>query len=411
VVLDDFGGGNILSRSLTPPVAIINAPAESSFYAAGDTIRLEGSTMDENSTPRFRWEVDTHHNNHVHPGTFVSGHATDLFIGQNHDDGTGVFLRARLIVTDAGFSDTASVDLFPETDLTPSEVALVPAPDSAGDEQYRFWIRNRGRMLAPRSRWVMQVDGTEIGHGDTTVAALDSVQISLRAKPLADGLHALRVTVDSLNTVVETDESNNVREQDLGSEWSTLFVNAPRVRALSMVALVFWVAKESGLGTVYYGTTVDLGDSVVARRDTTVHRLLLRGLEPDTRYYFMVTVPDSAGHIHLGPVTSFVTKSDTSTIAPAGIRNFGLSAPFPTPSRGDVRFTAQIPRRSRVRIQVFDLQGRAIWTDRDRDLQRGSRTLSWPGTDANGVRVRPGLYLARVELDRHVYLRRILLVP
>jgi hypothetical protein len=407
-VLDDFGGGTILSRSFSPPVAIISAPAESSFYATGDTVRLEGSAVDDNGTPRFRWQVDTHHNNHVHPGTFVSRRASDFFIGENHDDGTGAFLRANFIVTDGGLADSVFVDLFPRVDLTASEVTIVPsAPDSLGDYEYRFWIHNLGPMLAPYSRWVLQADGMEIAHGDTLVAGLDSVEIVSRDPPPAEGTHTLRLTVDSLRTVVETDESNNARVQTVTGpdRWAQLFVTAPMVKPLTFVAVVSWVAKVEGFGTVSFGTTPDLGDSVVAMRDTTVHRLLLRMLTPETRYYYMVSVADSLGNLHPGPVMSFITNPDTISG-----RSFELSAPFPTPSNGGIQFTVLLPHRGSVRMQVFDLQGRAIWID-DRPLLRGLRTLSWPGTGANGERVRPGLYFARVEYDQHAYVRRIILVP
>ena len=50
-------------------------------------------------------------------------------------------------------------------------------------------------------------------------------------------------------------------------------------------------------------------------------------------------------------------------------------------------------------------------TSRDRSFGRGTRSLAWPGTDAHGLRVRPGLYFARIEYEERAYLRRIVLIP
>jgi len=104
-------------------------------------------------------------------------------------------------------------------------------------------------------------------------------------------------------------------------------------------------------------------------------------------------------------MVSFVTSPDTLSGRP-----FDLSTAFPTPSNGGVRFSALLPRRGRVRLQIFDLQGRSVWTD-DRSFGRGTRSLAWPGTDAHGLRVRPGLYFARIEYEERAYLRRIVLIP
>src|SRR6185369_9345661 len=97
--LDDFGGGNVVLAVNTPPTAIIVAPTNGGFYAAGDTIRLNGDGSDAQDTAAqlaYHWQVDLHHNNHVHPSSYVSDLRNDFLLGENHDDGTGVFLVIQL---------------------------------------------------------------------------------------------------------------------------------------------------------------------------------------------------------------------------------------------------------------------------------------------------------------------------
>src|SRR6185503_16625191 len=149
--LDDFGGGNIVLNPNTKPDATIDAPVPPFFFAEGDTIHLEGSATDGQDPPgalQYHWQVDLHHNTHIHPGTFVADGPSMSFVGENHDDGTGVFLRALLIVTDTGgLKDTTSVDLFPEIDLEPSVVTTTPGtPGTTAPATWRFAIVNHGGM-------------------------------------------------------------------------------------------------------------------------------------------------------------------------------------------------------------------------------------------------------------------------
>jgi len=213
--LDNFGGGTASLLSNTPPIATILKPLDRSFYAEGVVVQLAGSGSDTQDPPgnlRYHWQVDLHHNNHIHPSSFVSDSATASFLGQNHDDGTGVYLAIQLTVTDAGgMSDTAKVSIFPEIDLWPSPVVTAPSqPSTTAPSLYRFTLHNGGRMPAPWSHWMLVADSQVLAQGDTLVPKLDSVAVSLVLPPsLAAGSHAVRVAVDTLGQVVETSETNN----------------------------------------------------------------------------------------------------------------------------------------------------------------------------------------------------------
>ena len=59
-------------------------------------------------------------------------------------------------------------------------------------------------------------------------------------------------------------------------------------------------------------------------------------------------------------------------------------------------FKLTAPRPARVR--VYTLAGRPVWEHVQR-LQSGRFSLRWDGTDLNGCKVPPGLYLCQVDLD------------
>jgi hypothetical protein len=159
-----------------------------------------------------RWEVDLHHNTHVHPSSWTNDSTGLTLVGEDHDDGTGIRLRGRFIATDTGgLRDTAWVNLFPEVDLRASAVATTPGtPGTLAPAEWSFTIANDGRMPAPWFHWQLVAGGAVLAEGDTLVPALDSVLVVRELPPsLAAGDHGVRVVVDSAGAIVETDEDDN----------------------------------------------------------------------------------------------------------------------------------------------------------------------------------------------------------
>ena len=218
---DNFGGGNVTSNVNTKPVATIVAPLNNSFYYAGQTVAMTGTALDA-QTPSdslaFIWVVDLIHNNHVHPGNFNVTGANASFVGENHDDGTGVHLRVKLSVSDpqGAVSDTAKVDIWPEIDLNAAAVTVAPASPIAGQSaHYSITLNNTGRMPAPVSRWVLRAGSTVVAQGDTVVPGLSSLVIERDATLPTVGTFTLRLTADSLAAVYETSETNNTSTRAL----------------------------------------------------------------------------------------------------------------------------------------------------------------------------------------------------
>ena len=51
----------------------------------------------------------------------------------------------------------------------------------------------------------------------------------------------------------------------------------------------------------------------------------------------------------------------------------------------------------RARLDVFDASGRRVTTLVDGFVPEGAHAARWTGTDAQGRRVKPGLYFVRLE--------------
>ena len=116
----------------TAPTAQILTPASGTTYVAGTTITFSGSATDaeDGALPAsaFVWQVDLHHDTHVHDGTpFSAGSKTGSFIIPNSGEvSDNVFYRLILTVTDAGGLKTSTyVDIQPRK--TTFSLATSPA--------------------------------------------------------------------------------------------------------------------------------------------------------------------------------------------------------------------------------------------------------------------------------------------
>ena len=230
-----FGGGNVRMDVSTPPRVTVFTPADSAFFADRDTVRLSGLGEDDQDLAgmlRYHWQVDLHHNNHVHPAVETSESPTLSFVAENHDDGTGVWLAASLTVTDSqGMTATSTVHLFPAIDLQPTAVATFPSEPGAADSvTYRFAILDNGRMPAPISHWRLLAGATVLAEGDTLVPSGGRVDISRRLPPLLTaGTYSLQLVVDSRGAVPETNETNNVASRTLVVRSGAGVVGVPRL--------------------------------------------------------------------------------------------------------------------------------------------------------------------------------------
>ena len=83
-----------------------------------------------------------------------------------------------------------------------------------------------------------------------------------------------------------------------------------------------------------------------------------------------------------------------------------LSNGSPNPAAGPIDFALDLPRAATVQWAVFDVQGRAVWSE-ERSIGAGTARLHWDGTSSRGERVAKGIYLARVRVDGTQFMRRI----
>jgi DNA-binding beta-propeller fold protein YncE len=99
-----------------------------------------------------------------------------------------------------------------------------------------------------------------------------------------------------------------------------------------------------------------------------------------------------------------------ASAAPDGmITELALDPPTPNPTVGDCRIAYALSQTSRVRLSVFDVQGREIAVLMDGTQSAGRHEQRWAGS-AGGTRLASGLYFVRLRVDGQSELRQRIVV-
>jgi regulation of enolase protein 1 (concanavalin A-like superfamily) len=93
----------------------------------------------------------------------------------------------------------------------------------------------------------------------------------------------------------------------------------------------------------------------------------------------------------------------TFTQIPSAIDNdeapqgYALLGARPNPFNPSTNIQFQIPKRTRVRIDIFDVRGRLVRCLLDEDRPSGRHGVSWDGTNESGMPVASGVYIAQLK--------------
>lgn len=120
------------------------------------------------------------------------------------------------------------------------------------------------------------------------------------------------------------------------------------------------------------------------------------------RYFDAVTA--ESGEIHRIVATPVTDAPD-----PRSAGGVVFEAPRPQPAADRVVLAFEMPQRARVSLDVYDAAGRRIERLVSTGLEAGRHEVAWErGTHVG--RAAAGLYLARLEIDGEVFVRRIVMV-
>jgi PKD repeat protein len=96
---------------------------------------------------------------------------------------------------------------------------------------------------------------------------------------------------------------------------------------------------------------------------------------------------------------------------PAAIlpESFRVSDSRPNPFSSMTEFTISLPRPDGVTAEIFNLQGQKVATLADRQMDAGTYTLRWDGTNQAGSKAASGIYYYRVVAGGNVVTKKMIL--
>lgn len=107
----------------------------------------------------------------------------------------------------------------------------------------------------------------------------------------------------------------------------------------------------------------------------------------------------------LGSLPVGIALDPAPALAPA------LGVAYPSPARGPVDIPFSLVRDGRVRLALYDVNGRLRLRLLDAPFARGEHRAHWDGRDASGQKMASGTYFLRMETAGGEAARRITIVP
>jgi hypothetical protein len=125
--------------------------------------------------------------------------------------------------------------------------------------------------------------------------------------------------------------------------------------------------------------------------------------------FFKVAVHDGEGHTEEDVSDAAFLIFDPTGIAEDRVTEFTLNMISANPVREIGRFSIAVPRRSNVRVVVYDVFGRQVAVLTDKVYQTGRHALTWDGSTSRG-KAPSGVYFVRMETTSRQIARKIVLV-
>ena len=192
--------------------------------------------------------------------------------------------------------------------------------------------------------------------------------------------------------------SNGIyRSLDQGDTWQQLPGTSGYVPALAVDASDRVFAAVRGQAVL---RSLDHGDTW-ARLDANLGGNEVIALAVDATHRI------AAGTDHHGVYRSGLPTSDAELTQPDTAL---WMTNWPNPARAAVQVQFALPRTGHVRLDIYDVAGRAVRCLWDAPASAGVQSVTWDGRDSRGQRVPAGVYLTRLASGTKVHAVRIVRV-
>ena len=123
-------------------------------------------------------------------------------------------------------------------------------------------------------------------------------------------------------------------------------------------------------------------------------------VQPGVQYSYVLAVVKQDGSEVLSRVVTAKIK----------IQTLVLEQNYPNPFNPSTTISYTLPDRMRVRLAVYNLEGRLVKMLVNKTMGSGLKTVSWDGADANGNPVASGVYFYQLNAGGRVLTRKMILL-
>jgi len=160
---------------------------------------------------------------------------------------------------------------------------------------------------------------------------------------------------------------------------------------------------------VYYGTKArPQANRLDVGRQT---QYLIQNLSAGETYYLSVTAVDKAGNesvsSELIAVRVLTDQEKRGGLPPQHFLLQSHPNPFHISPNQTTTISFALSEPSPVKLEIFNLLGQRVITLVDKNLSAGAQKFPWNGRDRRGAPVPTGVYLYRLETDRQVSTRKL----
>ena len=109
------------------------------------------------------------------------------------------------------------------------------------------------------------------------------------------------------------------------------------------------------------------------------------------------------------PISTPTTSVD-EPFTPDFPKTFVLFQNYPNPFNPSTTIQFDLPRRSEVRLSIYNINGQLVRTLIDRKFDAGSYSVLWDGRDERGRQATSGLFVTRMKAGEFVQHSKMLLI-
>jgi glucose/arabinose dehydrogenase len=111
-----------------------------------------------------------------------------------------------------------------------------------------------------------------------------------------------------------------------------------------------------------------------------------------------------------GEIRRIYYQQTPAAVEARTVAGVSFDAPYPSPARGGARFSYALSRDADVRLELFDLAGRAVRRFVPARQGAGSHAIAWDGRTDQGLAAPAGVYVARLSAGGTVLTQRFPMV-